>query len=283
MSIEFTLSPLYNPVGFLDEWKYFTCMEKSFSAKSSVTVRFYEELNYFLPKKKRKTAFKASLNPGQSVKDLVESLGVPHTEVDLILVNGESVDFSFQPGDGASVSVYPVFESFDITGVTRLRPVPLRDPSFVLDVHLGTLARYLRLLGFRADYRILWDDAELVSYAENNRRIILTRDRGILKRKTVSRGMFIYSTDPNEQLTELCRRLDLSFLMRPFTRCLTCGGMLHPLALNSDEFEKVRGRIPPGVLSWCREYERCSSCGKIYWKGSHMDHLKKIVSGVLGK
>ena len=243
-----------------------------------VTIRFYEELNFFLPREYRKIPFSVQLQPRQSVKDLIESLNVPHTEVDLILVNGVSVDFSFQPSGGDKISVYPVFESLNIENVTRLRPFPLRSPAFALDVHLGKLARYLRLLGFRADYRKYWDDADLVNYAVENKMIILTRDRGILKRKVINHGMYVFSTDPLEQIREICRRLDIYTLIKPFTRCLSCGGILTELEYGSAEFDLVRDRIPPGVVSWCREYSLCSGCSKVFWKGSHMADLENIIT-----
>ncbi len=251
--------------------------EDSRRGSYTVTIRFYEELNYFLPESKQKQSFEAPLYPGQSVKDLIESLNVPHVEVDLILVNGVSVDFSFQPSPGDYISVYPVFESLNIENVTRLRPFPLRTPAFALDVHLGKLARYLRLLGFRAEYRKNWDDADLVSYGVDNLLIVLTRDRGLLKRKVLDRGMFVFSTDPEEQLREICRRLDLYSLVRPYSRCLSCGGKLTVLEYGSVEFDSVKDKIPPGVISWCREYSLCTGCGKLFWKGSHIRNLDRII------
>ena len=113
-----------------------------------IFLRFYEELNDFLPEEKRKKRFLHQYIDRTSVKDLIESLGVPHTEIDLILVNGKSVSFKYLINDGDDISVYPVFESIDITGLQHLRPKPLRDPKFIADVHLGRLARYLRMLGF---------------------------------------------------------------------------------------------------------------------------------------
>lgn len=188
-----------------------------------------------------------------------------------------SVDFSFQPLDGDYISVYPVFESLNIENVTTLRPLPLRTPAFALDVHLGKLARYLRLLGFKAEYRKNWDDAELVSYGADHSLIVLTRDRGLLKRKVLDRGMFVFSTDPEEQLREICRRLDLYSLVRPYTRCLSCGEKLKVLEYGSVEFDSVKDKIPPGVIAWCQDYLLCTGCGKIYWKGSHISKLDRII------
>lgn len=179
--------------------------------------------------------------------------------------------------EGDRLSVYPVFESLDIGNVTKLRPSPLREPSFALDVHLGKLAGYLRLTGFRADYNNFWDDADLVSYAAEEELIVLSRDRGLLKRNAVSRGMFVYNTDPIEQIREICRRMDLYSKIKPFIRCLSCGDILDPVEYNSSHFMEIKSRIPEGVLSWCREFSICPGCGKIYWEGSHIKRLKSIV------
>ncbi|MEK7405630.1 MAG: Mut7-C RNAse domain-containing protein, partial [Acidobacteriota bacterium] len=143
--------------------------------------RFYGELNDFLSPERRMTAFPHSFELPAPVKDMIEGLGVPHTEVDLILANGESVDFSYVVRDGDRISVYPVFESLDITPLLRLRERPLRQPRFVLDAHLGKLAAYLRMLGFDTLYRNDYQDPELVALAARDKRILLTRDVGLLK------------------------------------------------------------------------------------------------------
>lgn len=245
-----------------------------------VTIRFYEELNDFLPPVRRKRDVEFEFSGRRSVKDLIESLGVPHVEVDLILVNGESVGFGRIVADGDRISVYPVFESLDIRPVTRLRPDPLRDPRFVLDVHLRKLARHLRLLGFDVDWLPDRDDGELADIAEREGRILLSRDLQLMMRKKVSRGLYVRNTDPSKQVTEVLERLQLFGLCRPFTRCVECNGLMRPLDIAAPGFDAASA-IPPGVLAWCREYYRCGECGRIYWKGSHYDKLKKRVEGIL--
>lgn len=152
------------------------------------------------------------------MKDAVEALGVPHTEVDLILLNGVSVGFDEALHDGDRVAVYPVFEAIDVAGLTRLRPEPLRVVRFVADVHLGTLARYLRLLGFDTLWRNDLDDDEIIDLSLAEKRIILTRDRGILRTGRVSHGYRLRATQPLLQLEEVVRRLDLERLIAPHTR-----------------------------------------------------------------
>ena len=129
-----------------------------------ITLRFYEELNDFLPADKRKKRFEHSFIDRTSVKDMIESFGIPHTEIDLILVNGNSVNFSYLVNNGDDISVYPMFESLDITDLQHLRAKPLRKPKFILDVHLGTLAKYMRMLGFDSLYQNNYKDEEIVKF-----------------------------------------------------------------------------------------------------------------------
>ena len=169
----------------------------------SIQIRFYEELNDFLPPAQRKICFQHPLKQPGSIKDLIEALGVPHTEIDLILVNGHSVDFNYPVQDGDRISVYPVFESLDITPVTRLRPAPLRIIRFVLDTHLGRLAAYLRLFGFDTLYRNDYDDPTLADISVKQHRILLTRDKQLLMRKQISHGYYLRATQPRKQLLEV--------------------------------------------------------------------------------
>src|SRR5262249_40430210 len=147
--------------------------------------------------------------PHQTVKDVIEAAGIPHTEVDLVLVDGHPVTFGRRPDDGDRITAYPVFETLDIGRVTRVRPHPLREPRFVADVNLGGLAKLMRLMGL--DVRCRWDadDAELAALSAAEHRILLTRDRGLLKRRNVTHGVYIRSDRPVEQIVELIRRLDL--------------------------------------------------------------------------
>ena len=247
----------------------------------TIIIRFYEELNDFLQHSKKKRDIEFSFKGRRSVKDLVESFGVPHVEVDLILVNGDSVDFSYIVQDSDRISVYPVFESVSIDNVTRLRPKSLRDLKFVLDVHLGKLVKRMRLLGFDVDYDKSRDDEELAMISENENRVLLSRDRQLMMRKNVSRGLYIRSTDPEKQIIELLERLDLWRLCSPFTRCVECNNFIEMLEFEGDDFNAVKDQIPEGVLVWCKEYFICQGCRRIYWKGSHYDKMIKIVEKII--
>lgn len=249
--------------------------------KYRVTLRFYEELNDFLTREKRKHDIISEFDGYRSVKDLIESMGVPHVEVDMILVNSLSVTFDYMVQDGDRISVYPLFETFDIIGVTRLRPHPLRETRFVLDVHLGKLARDLRLLGFDVDYGKDRDDHELAEISAGRKRLLLTRARQLLMRRIVDRGLYVRNTDPVLQLREILERLDLYSQCRPFTRCIKCGGMLK--SIDKEAETHLIQNVPPGVRAWCRKYHRCTGCGSVYWHGSHYEKLAKKVKEILKK
>lgn len=236
-------------------------------------IRFYAELNDFLPRKNRQVAFNHCFFGQPSVKDLIESLGVPHTEVDLVLINGESVEFSRRVNDGDYISVYPVFESIDISPVLCVRPVPLRETRFFLDAHLGKLAAYLRMLGFDALYENGLPDEKLAEISVRERRILLTRDRGLLKRGLVTHGYLVRSGIPAEQMKEVLQRFDLFRLVKPFSRCMCCNEILK--AVPKGEIVK---RLPPKVRQHYNEFNLCQNCGRIYWKGSHYEQMKRFIN-----
>ncbi len=241
----------------------------------SVTFRFYQELNDFLPPEKKKKAFQYSFSGNPAVKDSIEALGVPHTEVDLILVNGRSVDFYYQLQEGDRVAVYPVFESIDIKKITRLRPKPLRETKFILDVHLGSLARTLRMLGFDSKYRNSYEDPEIVRIALAEGRIILTRDRGLLKRRQVTHGYCVRSDDPDAQAREILQRFDLYDSIEPLARCISCNGRI-----NSIGKDEVEDRLELKTKKFYETFYRCSGCGKVYWKGSHFSSILDKISAI---
>jgi len=246
----------------------------------SVTIRFYEELNDFLKKYPRKQDLTFRFGGRRSVKDLIESFGVPHVEVDLILVNGESVGFDYIVRDGDRISVYPVFERLDIRRTSLLRENPLRTTRFVLDVHLGKLARHLRLLGFDTDYERFRDDPELAALSAREHRVLLTRDRRLLMRQIVQWGLILRSDQPLTQVEEVLNRLDLWEDIRPFTRCLACNGEIRPVPADGSLSARMKDRIPPKVLAWCRDFYCCSACGRVYWQGSHYDNLMRRVEQI---
>ncbi len=240
--------------------------------------RFYADLNEFLPPDLRQRSYPYPVNGGaQSVKHLIEANGVPHTEVELILANSCPVDFSYlvQPGD--FVSVYPAFRSPSIWPPTDLRP-PIPNPArFLLDNHLGKLARYLRLLGFDTLYfNNRFDDAQLAQMAHDDKRILLSRDRGLLMRSLVIHGYCLRTKDPQEQVKATIYRFQLADQVNPWCRCLRCNGFLAPTTK-----KRIMGRLEPKTKRYFHEFQVCQECEQIYWKGSHFHQLEHFVNEIV--
>ena len=240
-----------------------------------VDLRAYAELNDFLPPDVNGTTMRRPFRSHQTVKDVIEAAGIPHTEVDLVVIDGEPVSFSHQPCPGDRLAVYPVFETLDIAPAARLRPAPLRDPRFVVDVNLGRLARLLRLLGFDVRFDPDLGDAALAEISQAEHRILLTRDRGLLKRRNVTHGLFVRQDRPIDQAVAILHRLDLHARLAPFSRCLRCGGELAPVAKHD-----VLDRLEPLTRKHMHTFHRCVSCAHLYWKGSHHAQLAALVEEV---
>lgn len=241
----------------------------------SVSVRFYGALNDFLPAARRQATLVCALESSASVKDLVETLGVPHTEIDLIVVNGRPVDFTCGVRDGDRVAVYPPFHAFDLGDDVRLGPAPQAGPRFVADVHLGRLAAYLRLAGVDTAYRNDHTDHEIVAISASEDRTLLTRDVGVLKHGLVTRGYFVRETQPGRQLLEVLRRFDLVKRTEPFTLCLRCNSPLHVVPK-----EQVEHLLLPRTREHYREFSRCPACARIYWRGSHYSQMSLFLETV---
>jgi len=244
---------------------------------NQVFVRFYEELNDFLPRSRQKIDSQVLSKERQSVKDMIEALGVPHTEVDLILVNGQSVDFAYILQDRDRISVYPVFESLDISHVTHLREIPLRRTRFIADINIGDIVRYLRALGMDVYFDPGLSPRELITRSKRERRTILTKSRNLLKYRQVSHGIFIRHGRTIEQIKRIIDLLSLRAHIHPFSRCIACNTPLVQVAK-----QQVEDRIPPKVRIWCEEYACCEHCSKVYWKGSHFTRIKEVLDEILG-
>jgi len=232
--------------------------------------RFYEELNDFLSSEQRKRTLHYRFNGKPGIKDPIEVFGVPHTEVELIIVNGQSVGFNYQLQTGDRVAVYPVFESLDISPLLRLREKPLRNPRFIIDANLGKLAKFMRLLGFDSLYRNNYRDAEIVNIAVNEQRIVLTRDRRLLYIKHISHGYWVRAVDVENQVDEVLRRFGLFSSIQPFARCMVCNGMMVPVT-KSD----ILDCLEPNTRLYYEVFHRCTDCRRIYWEGSHMEDMRQ--------
>ena len=243
----------------------------------TATFRFYEELNDFLPRERRGREFATPCARAATTEHMVEALGVPHTEVELILVNGETSGFDRLLEEGDRVAVYPKFETFDVTPLLRVRERPLRRLRFVADAHLGALARFLRMAGFDTLYDNHYHDDEIVAIAAGEDRVVLTRDRELLKRRTVTHGCYLHALKPAQQFRELFDRLDLAASARPFTICLHCN-----LPLRAVDKADVFDRLPPSVRELHDEFNTCDSCARVFWKGSHHKRMLELLTSVTG-
>ncbi len=238
--------------------------------------RFFAELNFFLPPNRREVSFSHFFEERGSIKDAIESLGIPHPEVAFIEINGKSVDFSYIVQDGDKINVYPISTLPEIPPTISVQPQPLSVARFVLDIHLGKLANSLRLLGFDTLYRNDYDDEELAQISANEERILLTRDKGLLMRSIVSYGYYVRSTNPERQIVEVLQRFDLFNSLTPFCRCLRCNGVLETVAKSS-----IIDQLPESVRLQVDEFHRCGECQQIYWRGSHYEKMQQFINDLL--
>lgn len=257
----------------------------------TIRCRFYGALNRFLAPSHRYRTFSYAIKGVPAIKDTLEALGVPHTEIDCIVVNGRAVTFSYQIRGGERILVYPDAGKVRFKKIIRrgLKPNPPVNPKFVLDVHLGKLARHLRLLGFDTLYEKEMEDAEIVrlgrterrslggterrSLGYRGRRIVLTRDVALLKNKSVRHGYFVRATDPKKQIREIVRHFALAGKMRPFRLCLVCNGKIRRVAKS-----KVESRLPPLTREHYTRFYHCLRCDKIYWQGAHYKQLSRLIN-----
>lgn len=239
----------------------------------TATFRFYEELNDFLAPERRRRSFSTPCARAATTKHMIEAIGVPHTEVELILVNGESAGFDRLLADGDRVAVYPKFESLDITPLLRVRERVLRDLRFVADAHLGGLARFLRMAGFDTLYDNNYTDRDIEQISIADARIVLTRDRDLLKRRGISHGCYVHTLKSAHQFAEIVQRLDLAGSIHPFTLCLKCNTPLRAIGT-----ALVLDRLPPGVREHHAEFSICDQCQGVFWKGSHWQRMCAALS-----
>lgn len=238
--------------------------------------RFYAELNDFLPPDARQADLVRQVDAPGSVKDLIEGLGVPHPEVALILVDGEPAGFERLVGGGERVAVYPRLRRLPVPG-PPLRPAMTGEVRFLLDVHLGRLASYLRLAGFDAAYATDATDAALAIQSRAEDRALLTRDRGLLKRREVARGYWVRETRPRRQLAEVLRHFELADRLSPLARCGRCNGRLAPV-----EKAAIQGDLPPRTRRDHDVFHRCLQCGRVYWRGSHVARIERLLARAIG-
>jgi uncharacterized protein with PIN domain len=212
---------------------------------------------------------------GRSVKDAIESLGVPHPEIDLILLNGNPAPFDASARDGDRIAAFPRFYTIDISSTQHVRARPLVAIRFALDNHLGKLAKRLRLVGLDTACPATADDDALAATAAREARVVLTRDRELLKRRAVTHGYFVRETQPQRQLVEVLQRYG-PLPVEPFSRCLRCNGELHDVPKAA-----VEAILPPRTREYYEHFRICEICERVYWQGSHWSRLQRLVDAAL--
>ncbi|MFP4473350.1 MAG: Mut7-C RNAse domain-containing protein [Candidatus Omnitrophota bacterium] len=251
-------------------------MVSASSKYQTFSIRFYGDLRRFLNPPRRNRSFTESVERHPAIKDPIQASGVPHTEIKYILVDGEYADLTYQIQGGERIRVYPDRPS-DLWKPPRgtrydLEPRWPARKRFICDVHLGRLARDLRLLGFDTLYERDFKDHQIVELMDRERRIILTRDVDLLKRNAVVWGYFVRSTSAGYQLRELVGKFGLRGREQPFRRCLNCNGPIRRVAKS-----RVLAVLPPKTRRCYQKFFQCGSCGKIYWKGSHYQRLNEKI------
>lgn len=242
----------------------------------NATFHFHGAINDFLPKPRRDTPFQHPIEYKASIKDIIESLNPPHTEVGLIVVDGTSVDFEFIVEAGMQVEVYSDFDALDIPNKRRLRPDYQGKPRFVLDTHLGRLASYLRMMGFDTLYRNDYPDDELAEVSHNENRILLTRDIGVLKRSLVIYGHYIRALKPQKRIVEVVRKYRLWEQATPFQHCMACNGLLMVV-----DKADIIAQLPPNTAKYYEQFHQCQACQKVYWRGSHYEKMQALLDEIM--
>ncbi len=234
-------------------------------------VTFSDEFKPFLRKKNReKMVVTYCLTRKASVKDIIESLGVPHTEIGQIVAEEKQINFDFVPDRPHNITVLPICQPFDVTSPSILRPKPLKTIRFIVDVNVGKLALLLRILGMDTRYDTMLSDKEISFLAVNEDRIVLSKDIGLLKRKQVIFGRYIRSVHPDDQLKEVLLFFGIKGRFDLFSRCPRCNKTLVPV-----DKKDILHRLEPKTKKYFSVFKTCIICNRIYWQGSHHDKMKK--------
>lgn len=245
---------------------------------ASATFTFYDDLNFFLPRRHKHNPIIHLWDWKASIKDMIESLGVPHPEIDLLIVNETSVDLEYIVQDGDDIHVYPLpyYKTHPHPDKTRIIPAYEGRPRFILDTHLGRLASYLRMMGFNTLYRNDYLDDELAEVSNAEQRILLTRDVGLLKRSLVVHGYYVRNTNPRKRLHEVAHRYHLIDQVEPFQFCMRCNGELHPV-----DKANILDQLTEQTATFYDVFHQCSDCQQVYWKGSHYERMEKLLDDVM--
>jgi uncharacterized protein with PIN domain len=240
----------------------------------SVTFRFHHELNDFLALHHRGKEIVVACPDDATAKHMIEALGIPHTEVGAIEIDGGDTGFERRLHEGERVDVYP--ENGPARSLHHLRGAMALPPGFIADAHLGGLARLMRMAGFDTLYDNGYADASIEAIAVQESRIVLSRDRELLKRRAIVHGCFPHALEPPPQFRQVCARFALAPLARPFTRCLACNAPLRDI-----DKSQVLERLPASVREHQQAFSTCDVCRRVYWQGSHWRRMRDLLEPLL--
>lgn len=238
------------------------------AAITHISLIFDPALYYFLRPENRTFERKLLLTRKASIKDIIESQGVPHTEIGRIVANGQAVDFSFIPRQEQKIELSAIHPPFDVFHPSLLRPHPLAEWRFIVDVNVAKLASLLRMLGFDTAYSRHFSDCSIARLAALEQRIVLSRDIELFKRKQITFGRWIRNTDPDAQLVEVLHFFGIKGPFVPFSRCLKCNRPLEPVPKKEIEY-----RLEPKTRRYFHHFKICRQCHQIFWRGSHFDEM----------
>ena len=247
-----------------------------FYRTSEASFRFYSYLKDLVSEKFPGGTVDYRFNGDPAVKDAIEAIGIPHTEVDVILANGKSVTFEYRLNESDHIQVFPPGIDFPDKNLNHLSSNPKGPVSFIADVHLGSLARRLRLLGFDTIYQNDIDDHELIDRGILENRVILTKDRGLLKHKRVIKSYLVRNLKLNLQVLEVCKRFELYHQIHLFARCMVCNNSLEFVSKH-----QIAYRLEPRTKKHFDQFHLCKGCQRVYWKGSHFSQINKWVNDLL--
>jgi uncharacterized protein with PIN domain len=252
-------------------------MHSAGTIKKSFTFRAYGTLNDFIPAGLKQKTFSLAFKTPITVGEVAESIGIPLSEIKLVLVNSETVDYSKRLKENDFISLYPAFEQINISPVSGAMGRDKEFPSFILDAHLGKLAKYLRMLGFDTLYQNNYIDRQIIDIAADEGRMILTRDKILLKSKEAQQGYYVRAIEKHEQLKEIVGKFGLAGKFRSFTRCMMCNA-----EMEKKSKVEVLDKIDAGTARIFSEFLYCPGCDKVFWKGSHFERKEKLILSLLG-
>ena len=240
-----------------------------------VYLTFHNDLQMLLKKSQAGKVVKYALKRRASLKDIIESQGVPHTEVAQILLGNKELGFAFIPVGGEDIDIFPFSEEISVFNSTLLRPQPMSSLKFMVDINVQKLARNLRIIGFDTsmvpDMRLI----EIGKVATSEHRIVITRNRELLKCNTVVHGHLVRSEDHVIQLQEVVKLYKIKLHIKPFSRCIACNGDLMSVTK-----QDIIHRLEPLTRKYFNTFKRCSDCEKIYWQGSHYNQMLKMITEI---